>query len=191
MIHLIGTPGVGKYTIGLRVTQMIGARLVDNHSIANVIFNLLDQDGIKPLPPEVWPQVTKVRRAALDTLMHLSPPHLSFVLTNYMRGEDEGELAAFEEVVAVADVRASTFVPVILTCETEELTRRITLPDRESRMKLIDPAEGRRLNDEVPRFKTSHPNLLELDVTRLAPEQSAARVVEWARRCRQSERHSK
>ncbi len=183
LIHLIGSPGVGKYTIGSHVAQLTGARLVDNHGIANVIFNLLDQDGVKPLPAGVWAHVAQVRTAVLDTLMHLSPPHLSFVFTNYIRGEDDVEEAVFQEMVAVAEVRGSTFVPVTLSCETEELLRRVVRPDRRERMKLVDPVEARRLADEVPPFVSTHPNTLALDVTALAPEAAARTIVEWARRC--------
>ena len=37
IFHLLGSPGVGKYTIGKALAEATGARLVDNHSIANVI----------------------------------------------------------------------------------------------------------------------------------------------------------
>lgn len=177
--HLIGSPGVGKYTIGQELAALTGARLVDNHSIANVLFNLLDQDGVKPLPPAIWAQVRQVRRAVLDTMMHISPPHLSFIFTNYIRGEDETEYAYFLENVAVAEVRGSKFIPVLLTCETDELINRISTDSRRERMKLIDPGEGRRLN-EMPRFTTDHPNFAVLDVTAIAPEESARRIREWA-----------
>lgn len=183
MVHLIGPPGVGKYTIGSRVASLIGARLVDNHSIANVIFNLLDQDGVKPLPPGTWPLVGQVRAAVLETLVQVSPRHLSFVFTNYLRGEDASEEAVFHELVGVAAVRGSTFVPVLLSCETPELVHRVVRPDRRGRMKLINPIEAGRLNDEVPHFQTGHPNALELDTTHAPPDESARRIVEWARRC--------
>jgi hypothetical protein len=183
VIHLIGSPAVGKYTIASRVARITGARLVDNHSIANVIFNVLDQDGVKPLPAGVWSHVSQVRAAVLDTVIHLSPPYLSFIFTNYIRGEDAAEYAAFEELVAVAEIRGSTFVPVILSCETPELVRRIVSPDRRERMKLIDPIQGAYLNDAVPHFTTQHPNKLELDTARTTPDEAAVRIVEWAERC--------
>jgi hypothetical protein len=182
IFHLIGTPGVGKYTVAKELAALTGARLVDNHAVANVIFNLLDQDGIKPLPREVWPHVGAVRRAVLDALVEVSPRHLSFVFTNYLRGEDEAETALFEEMVAVAEVRRSRFVPVLLSCATEELVKRVPNPDRKERMKLVDPSEARRMNDEVPRFETDHPNALRLDVTNIPAAESARRIVEWAKR---------
>jgi hypothetical protein len=47
-------------------------------------------------------------------------------------------------------------------------------------MKLIDPVEGARLNDEVPQFSTDHPNVIGLDVTRMPPEESARIIIDWA-----------
>ena len=180
IFHLIGTPGVGKYTVGTELAQISGAKLVDNHAIANVIFNVLDQDGIKPLPAGVWAYVRQVRQAVLDTMMHLSPPHLSFIFTNYIRGEDENEYAYFLENVAVAEVRGCRFIPVLLTCETSELMNRIGSESRRERMKLLDPVEARRLNDEVPRFTTDHPNFFQIDTTHRSPAESARLIVETA-----------
>jgi hypothetical protein len=183
IVHLIGNPAVGKYTIGKELARTTGARLVDNHSIANVIFNVIGADGVTPLPKEVWPYVLQVRRAALDALIHVAPPSLSFVLTNYLRGEDPAETAAFEELVAVAEVRGSVFVPVILSCATEEIRRRTPSPSRVERMKLINPQEAARMNDEGAGFETDHPNLLRLDTTSVPPEESARRIAAWAAEC--------
>jgi len=183
IIHLIGKPGVGKYTIGSHVARLAGARLVDNHSVANVIFNLIAPDGVTPLPAEIWPRVAQVRAAVLDTVAYVSPPGMSFVFTNFIRGEDPGEYAAFMELVAVAEARASTFVPVILSCGTSELMRRVVSPDRRDRMKLIGPTEAARLNDEVPQFSTPHPHTLELDVSDRAPDDAARVIIAWAERC--------
>lgn len=182
IFHLIGKPGVGKYTIGTELARITGARLVDNHSINNVLFNLVNQDGITPLPATIWSRVGQIRAAVLDTLVHVSPPELSFVFTNFMLGEDDAEYAAFLELVAVADARGSTFVPVILACETGELVRRIVRPDRRARLKLIDPVAGARLNDEVPQFRTDHPNLLELDVSHTPPNDAARAIADWLAR---------
>jgi hypothetical protein len=183
MIHLIGSPGVGKYTIGSRVARELGARFVDNHSVANVIFQVLDQDGVKPLPDGVWPRVMQVRRAVLDTIANLSPRHLSFVFTNYLRGDDPAEEAAMQDLVSLAGERGSVFVPVLLSCETEELLRRVVSPDRRERMKLVDPVRARFLNDEVPRFETAHPNTLRLDVTRISADEAASLIARHVRSC--------
>lgn len=185
IFHLIGKPGVGKYTIGSELARLTGARLVDNHSIANVIFNLINADGITPLPAGIWSRVSQVRAAVLDTLVHVSPPDLSFVLTNFIRGDDDAERVAFMEVAAVAEARGSIFVPVILSCETPELVRRIVQPDRRARMKLVDPVQGARLNDDVPQFQSDLPNTLELDVSRTPARDAAQAIVDWVARLRE------
>ena len=179
IFHLIGPPGVGKYTIGTALAGVTGARLVDNHSVANVIFNVIAPDGVTPLPRGIWSRVGQVRAAVLDAVLNLAPPDLSFVFTNYMRGEDENEYAAFLELVAVAEARRSVFVPVILSCETRELVTRIVRPDRRARMKLVDPIEGARMN-EGPPFRTDHPNALLMDVSRTAPGEAVAKIAAWA-----------
>ncbi len=177
IFHLIGTPGVGKYTVGTELARLSGAKLVDNHTIANVIFNVLDQDGIRPLPAGVWAYVGQVRRTVLDAMMHLSPPYLSFIFTNYIRGQDEAEYAHFLENVAVAEVRGCRFVPVRVTCDTAELMNRIGTESRRQRMKLLDPIEARRLNDEVPQFETDHPNFLTVDTTNRTPPEAAQLIL--------------
>jgi len=177
IFHLIGTPGVGKYTVGTELARLSGAKLVDNHTIANVIFNVLDQDGIRPLPAGVWAYVGQVRRTVLDAMMHLSPPYLSFIFTNYIRGQDEAEYAHFLENVAVAEVRGCRFVPVRVTCDTAELMNRIGTESRRRRMKLLDPIEARRLNDEVPQFETDHPNFLTVDTTNRTPPEAAQLIL--------------
>lgn len=181
IFHLIGSPGVGKYTVAKEIVELTGARLVDNHAIANVIFNVLATDGVTPLPDGTWPHVGAVRKAVLDAMRTIAPRHLSYVFTNFLVGEDEKELAAFEEMVGLAAHRESMFVPVLLRCETSELMNRIGTESRRQRMKLVDPVQGGKYNDETPRFETDHPNVLRLDVTSIAPGESARRIVEWAR----------
>jgi hypothetical protein len=185
IFHLIGKPGVGKYTIGAELARLTGARLVDNHSINNVIFNLVNADGITPLPAEIWPRVSQVRAAVLDTLVHVSPLDLSFVFTNFLRGDDDSEQVGFMELAAVAEARGSIFVPVILSCVTAELVRRIVQPDRRARMKMVDPVQGARLNDDVPQFRSDLPNTLELDVSQTAPGDAAQAIVDWLARLRE------
>lgn len=182
VFHLIGVPGVGKYTIGKELAALTGARLVDNHSINNVLFNVINQDGFTPLPPDIWPAVSNIRRVVLETIRDVSPPEMSFIFTNYIRGQDDGEYRLFLENVAVAEARNSVFVPVLLTCETSELMNRIGTESRRQRLKLLNPELAAQFN-EGPWFATDHPNFHVLDVTRIPPVESARRIAEWGERC--------
>ena len=60
-----------------------------------------------------------------------------------------------------------------------ELLRRVVAGERQTRMKLVNPDLARRMN-ELPRFRTAHPNTLDLDVTRIAAEEAADRIIGWA-----------
>lgn len=181
IFHLIGMPGVGKYTIAQELVARTGARLVDNHAIANVVFNVLAVDGVSPLPHGTFKQVGLVRDVVMETVKSIAPPHLSYVFTNVIIGENEKELAIFKEFVAMADARGSRFVPVLLRCQTEELVRRVVSPARQARMKLVNPVEATRFNEEMAQFETDHPNALKLDVTHLAPGHAVDAIIEWAR----------
>jgi hypothetical protein len=185
IIHLIGSPGVGKYTIAREIVHKTGARLVDNHAIANVIFNVVAPDGVTPLPPEIWPRVAQVRYAVIDTIMNLAPAHLSYVFTNWIRGESESEYAIFLEFVSVAEHRNAIYVPVMLSCTTDEVRRRIVGSDRKKRLKLVDPVLGAEMN-EGPPFQTDHPNAMSLDVTSVPAADAAAQILAHVEGCRRS-----
>ncbi len=178
---LIGSPGVGKYTVARELVSLTGARLVDNHAIANVIFNLLDIDGTTLLPPEVFRHVAVVRRAVLDALGTIAPRDLSYVLTMYLRGESQAETALFDEVAAVAEARGSQFIPVLLKCATSELVSRVVSDSRRDRMKLIDPSLAAHFNDAVPPFTTDHTAAITLEITSTPAPAAAQVILDWAR----------
>ena len=180
MFYLVGMPAVGKYTIAKELAGLTGARLVDNHSIANVIFNLFDLDGIRPLPEGIFGPVGKVRQAVLDALTNLAPRELSYVFTIVLLGGDPAEAEHFHKMVEVAEQRGSLFVPVLLRCQTGELMLRAANESRVQRMKLIDPATIASLNDDHPQFETDHPNAITLDTTETPPVETARRIVAWA-----------
>jgi hypothetical protein len=180
MVHLIGPPGAGKFTIATHLARLTGARLVDNHSINNVLFNPIALDGVTPLPGAIWPLVRRLREVVFETIATVSPPGLSFVFTNYLHHEDHDALRANLDLAAA---RGATYVPVMIICRTDELLRRIVTEDRRTRLKLVDPVAGRRLNEDVPLIAFEHPNMLTLDVTNLAPERAARLIAGWVEQC--------
>lgn len=180
MFYLVGMPAVGKYTIAKELAALTGARLVDNHSIANVIFNILGVDGIRPLPAGTFDYVGRVREVAVDAIRNLAPREVSFVFTIVLLGNDARDIAFFDEAVEIARERESLFVPVLLRCETPELMQRAANESRQERMKLIDPAAIANINDTYRQFETDHPNTLRLETTTTPPPESARRILAWA-----------
>jgi predicted kinase len=189
LIYLIGFAGVGKYTIAKALSESLEARIVDNHYVNNPIFGLIAQDGVTPLPPGIWTpgiwtQVLKVREAILETIATLSPKDWNFILTNELT-EDEEDEKLYRDVLEVAKRRSATFIPVRLTCETDELCWRITMPERRARMKDSDPHRARFKSQTYTVYQPKHPNTLELEVTTLSPEEAASAILRHIRGLKQ------
>jgi hypothetical protein len=180
IFHLLGLPGVGKFTIASRLVDTLDAagetaRLIDNHLTADAVVCLVPE----PFPGgrmdlDVLEGVGRVREVVFDLIERISPPSWSFVLTNFVAPHDS--LAGFSRIRQLAERRQSTYVPVHLECDVEEGLRRVVRPDRAVRSKLRDAQLARELYDRGPLIP-EWPDLFRLDVTRLAPEESAARII--------------
>ena len=123
LVYLIGFPAAGKYTIARELAGIMAERerpmvVVDNHHINNVVFAVIETDGKKSLPPEVWNLVGDVRTAVLAAIRDLSPRDWSYVFTNVLIAGLPGDEAAPDDLAALAETRGSAFVPVLLRCST-------------------------------------------------------------------------
>lgn len=179
IIYLLGYPGTGKFTIGQSICQLNSRfRLIDNHLANNPIFSIIHADGVTPLPVKVWENVGKIWDAILDTLVHVTPPDFSFVLTNALF-DSEGDKAWFDEIQSMATARNAKFVPVVLRVSVDEHKKRIVSNDRKERMKLVDPKSAERyaLLDNL--YIPDHPNLLTLDVSDMKPDEAAQIILNY------------
>jgi hypothetical protein len=179
MIYLIGFAGVGKYTIAKAIRDLEPCKVVDNHYVLNPIFNLIAQDGVTPLPKQVWDNAMQVRLAVLATIEHLSPRDWNFVFTNELTVDSDGSnLMLYSQILKVAQARGARFVPVRLLCDLEEHLSRVIRPERRERMKGIDPDEARDRHANHKLFMPDHANTLTLNVTGLTPEIAAKTVLD-------------
>ena len=184
VVALIGYPGVGKLTVARalqEITEAEGATtlVVDNHWINNPIFGLVDQDGVSPMPDAVWEQVGVVTGAVFTTLETVTPRAWNVVLTAYLDGKSDG--GWLPAVRRIADVRQAVFLPVRLTCSTEENVRRIVDPERRRRMKSVDPEEPIRLAAAGASFDPGGDSIT-IDVTDTEPSMAARTVLDVVRR---------
>ncbi|CAM3250061.1 hypothetical protein DEDE109153_07325 [Deinococcus deserti] len=51
--HLIGAPGSEKRTVGLKLAELTGAVLLDNHLFRDAVYKPYGADGLRP-SPAVW-----------------------------------------------------------------------------------------------------------------------------------------
>ena len=184
-VHLLlGFPGTGKYTVAKAMVAELERRgetvkLVDAHYVNNPVFGLIHQDGRTPLPAGVWPIVRRIREALMDAIEELSPPHYSFIFTNFVTQEEvQGPVATyFERLQRLAASKGGRLQITRLMCEPDELSRRIVGSDRVARLKMTDPDRIRELSASHTIYDPPDGSALTLDITHLAPEQAALRIL--------------
>ncbi len=176
IIYLIGLPGVGKYTIAKEIARQSNFRVVDSHLINNVLFSLIQCDGKIDLPPNIWSNIGKIWSVVLDTITNFSPQEFNFVLTNALFEGKAGDRKWFDQIEKTAQARKARFIPVRLLCTAEEHERRIVMPERAARFKLIDPDSVRRFSQGDEVLKLTHPNALTLDISQMAPHIAAQKI---------------
>lgn len=170
IIYITGKPGMGKYTIAKALRQY-GFIVCDNQLINNPIFELLNYDGFTAIPEFAWEAIARIRDIVFDFIE--VEKQNSYVLTNNLY-DDVGDLKLYEQVEKMSQKRGSVFVPIRLIINENEHLSRITEPSRCERWKSIDPED---VYDKTPLLKILHPNLLELDVNILSPEEVAQKIL--------------
>lgn len=178
---LIGFPGTGKYTVAMAMADLLreagkDVRVVDNHYVANPIIGVVaKEDGVR-LPAGIWPLVGQVREAVFTAIEGFAPKGCTFVFTNYVRDVEAEKMAPYvERMRALAKSRGGRFVLVALSCELEEQVRRVQLPERAARLKIVDPGWLRELHEIADPWLPD--DAVRLDVTNLHPEDAAAQVL--------------
>ncbi len=173
---LVGHAGVGKLTTAKAIAALTGARIVDNHTVNNPIFNLIELYRSEPLPAVVWEQVADVRAAILETIATLSPPQWSFIFTLAAFDGAAEDIAIYHAIRETARRRGARFLPVRLTCRPSELVRRIVDPQRKLMNKDVS-AENAATDSLRPLLAFDEPQALSIDNTDLDPETIARRIV--------------
>jgi shikimate kinase len=170
LVFLYGPPAVGKYTIGLKLAAQTGFRLFHNHLTVNLVSAVFERDSA------VWLRLLRsIRR---DILAEAARHDVSIIMTGVFSGTSE-HAEAWRTMLAPVEAEGGKVLFVQLTCEREELFRRIDSERRRTLDKLTDP---RRLADLLDRCDMFSPapfgQHLCFDVTDVAPSESATRIIQ-------------
>jgi hypothetical protein len=174
IIHLNGWPGAGKLTVGRELAGMLGARLLDNHTLHNVAAALCDRGTAA-----YWELYGKVRTLAYDRLREL-PMTETAVMTNALTREAPHEVEAWQEVLRLVADRGDILIAVTLLCEPEENLWRVQQAERRLFRKLTDPrplAEWLQSGSWSLEFGEGSDHQLTIDNTTLSAAATAERIL--------------
>jgi len=173
-IYLIGLPGAGKLTVAKALQKQLPSILIDNHYINNIVFGLIDTDGVTSLPEKVWEHTNAVRKIVFDTIRDLSKPERNFIFTNALVENDLGDLGIYQDVVKLAKDRNAFLLPVRILVSREVLCERVVSNDRKLNLKAINPIAAAQCWDDnevlVPE------NGFTLDTSELSAESAAEAI---------------
>jgi hypothetical protein len=173
IVHINSYPGVGKLTIGKALAELIGGRLLDNHSVFNVAFALTEFKS-----PAFYDTVREVREIAYRRILDL-PREVPVVLTNWYSRESTWGQENWDRAIALAKERRCALNIVTLTCQVEENVRRIQSPGRGAKRKPQDESFVKDNRDGRPLLDRGGDRLLNLDVTHLSAEEAAQKIAAW------------
>lgn len=176
IVYIFGFPGVGKLTIAKELQKHLkDCCLVDNHSVNNVLFPLVDRN-LAVWNKNFWSNINKIWDVVSDTIIHQSPPSRSFIVTNVLLNKSPGDQHWYKRIFNTAKTRGSVFIPVRLHCGIREHKRRIVSRGRRERHKLDDVDVIEIMHERRKVLKVRHKNLLELDVTNMSARKAAGSI---------------
>jgi hypothetical protein len=184
IVYLIGHYGVGKLTIARQICALAGARLFDNHLVNNVVFSLIPLDGKTPIPETAWDLIWTIRQQAVTAIAEIAPEDWSYVMTNALMEGNVRDQRGYDQIVALAAARGSTFVPVLLSASDAAHAARVAAPDRAERFKQTDVESALHKRQTSRLLRIEHPNRLDLDTTDLPPTEAARLIIDHAERAR-------
>jgi hypothetical protein len=137
IVHINSYPGVGKLTIGRALADLIGGKLLDNHSVFNVAFALTEFKS-----PAFYDTVRAVREIAYQRILDL-PNGVPVILTNWYSQDSAWGEENWDRAIRLAKERDCGLNVVILSC----LVCRKRMPDAFGRPNV--PAAA---NPRIPRW---------------------------------------
>jgi shikimate kinase len=145
LIFLYGPPAVGKYTIGSELAALTGFRLLHNHLTVNLVSAVFDRDS------DVWLRLLRSFRR--DILTEAARHSVDLITTGVFSGTSE-HAAAWRAMVEPVEAEGGSVRFVQLTCERDELFRRVEQESRRALDKLVDAV---RLGELLEASTCSHP----------------------------------
>ncbi len=173
LIVLNGYPGVGKLTIGRALADLLGGRLLDNHSLYNIAFALTE------FKSDSFYQTIRASQTIADELICGLPAGTPIILTEVLTEGSAWADECWARILRLAQERGPLFV-VHIHCALAENKKRIQGADRALRRKPRDPKmAARNHGNAAVLMGAEQSNYIQLDVTNLSAKDAAQRIMRW------------
>ncbi len=172
-VHINGRPGVGKLTIARELAVLLGARVIDNHSVYNVGLSLTEFKS-----PAFYEAVRGVRAVAARCIADM-PREMPLVMTNAHFADSDWGRENWDAFNGFARQRGLPLAVVVLDCSREEQVRRIVGESRIGKGALRDPAVVPAEGQARPLLDDGGDRQMRLDVTALSAAQAALVIRDW------------
>jgi hypothetical protein len=169
LIFLHGPPAVGKLTVARELAGLTGFRLFHNHLTVDLVSSLFPF-GTEPfilLREQIW------RAAFAQAARH----NLSLIFT--FNPESTVRACFIQDAIDIVESAGGKIIFVELTCDEEQLERRLEDASRKEFGKLASVEQYRSLKDAGAFQFTRLPKGISLDTTRQSAAETARLIGEY------------
>jgi hypothetical protein len=169
LIFLSGLPGVGKLTVAKELSGLTGFKLFHNHLTVDLLLSIFEFGSLPfiELRESIWLSV-------FDHAARANLPGLIFTFN----AENTVRQSFITETQEIVSSHGSQVLFVELTCDEEELQRRMGAPSRHEHKKLTSWKQYQELKAEGVFSSPSLPApLLSVDTGKLSPKRAALLIA--------------
>lgn len=174
IIYFNGMPGSGKLTIAKMVANKTGAKVIDNHKVNNLLFDIKGFN--EEVPKFVWESLRVIKKE-LYSLLERLPQESDYIFTGIAANYKEN--ITVNGILNLAEKLNSEFYCINLICDKKNILDRINTEQRQANKKItsID------LYEEVVKFDTlkiiDTGKSITIDNSNLTEEETFNKVMEF------------
>jgi shikimate kinase len=172
LVFLYGPPGVGKLTVAKELSKLTGYKVFHNHATIDMVKCVFNFDTAI-----FWDFVNRYRLELLEAAARENVPGL---ITTLVYCKDPADETWFlRDVIAAIEPHGGEVLFVRLTCDFEELKRRLKSPTRRAYNKMTKITQLRQMMQQTNIFAdVPYARNLTIDNTKLSARKTAAQIAQ-------------
>lgn len=172
VIFFNGKPASGKLTIAKMLAEKTGAKIIDNHQVNNLVFNIKQFEG--DVPNFVWDFTSLVKKELWDLLAKL-PQIEDYIFTGCITKPSANGLQRSKKLAAA--LNADVYV-ITLDCSEDEVLTRVSTPERKENKKLSNPKAYKTLMKSKSIIIPNEEHCYTINNTMQTPEETLQAVLD-------------